>query len=61
MAFVCAAVEEVDALTQKLRASGVEIAGEPRWTGNDYYESVVLDPDGNRVEIVLAGAGAAVL
>lgn len=41
----------VDALTAGLRADGVEIVGEPRRTGDGYYESVVLDPDGNRIEL----------
>lgn len=44
--------EQVDQLTERLRADGYRIVGEPRWTGDGYYESVVLDPDGNRVEIV---------
>ncbi len=43
----------VDNLTEKLRADGYEIVGEPRFTGDGYYESVVLDPDGNRIEITI--------
>lgn len=43
--------EEVDRLTERLREDGYEILGEPRLTGDGYYESVVADPDGNRVEI----------
>ena len=43
--------ERVDALTHILRIDGYEIVGEPRITGDGYYESVVLDPDGNRIEI----------
>lgn len=43
--------EKVDELTERLRADGIEIVGEPRTTGDGYYESVVLDPDGNRIEI----------
>jgi lactoylglutathione lyase len=27
------------------------VADGPRWTGDGYYESVVLDPEGNRVEL----------
>jgi lactoylglutathione lyase len=41
----------VDALTNQLRADGYSIAGEPRRTGDGYYESVVMDPENNRIEI----------
>lgn len=41
----------VDALTDRLRADGYTIVGEPRRTGDGYYESVVLDPEQNRIEI----------
>jgi lactoylglutathione lyase len=41
----------VDSLTDRLRMDGFEIIGEPRTTGDGYYESVVLDPEGNRIEI----------
>ncbi|TKG97068.1 glyoxalase/bleomycin resistance/extradiol dioxygenase family protein [Puteibacter caeruleilacunae] len=41
----------VDKLTEQLRKDGYTIAGEPRTTGDGYYESVVLDPEGNSVEI----------
>ncbi|WP_262919139.1 VOC family protein [Niabella hibiscisoli] len=43
--------EMVDLLTQRLREDGFTIAGEPRTTGDGYYESVVLDTEGNLVEI----------
>ncbi|HNY02349.1 MAG TPA: VOC family protein [Bacteroidales bacterium] len=43
----------VDSLTEQLRQAGCRIAGEPRVTGDGYYESVVLDPEGNRVEITV--------
>lgn len=45
--------ESVDALTNQLRSDGYAIAGEPRTTGDGYYESVVLDPEGNRIEITV--------
>lgn len=45
--------ERVDALTETLRKDGYEIVGEPRTTGDGYYESVILDPDGNRIEITI--------
>jgi lactoylglutathione lyase len=44
--------QDVDRLTARLRDDGHEVAGAPRRTGDGYYEGVVLDPDGNRVEIV---------
>lgn len=43
--------EAVDALAERLRADGHTITSEPRTTGDGYYESVVLDPEGNLVEI----------
>jgi lactoylglutathione lyase len=41
----------VDALTARLRGDGYHVLDGPRRTGDGYYESVVLDPDGNRVEV----------
>lgn len=43
--------EAVDELTNILRRDGINILNEPRTTGDGYYESVVSDPDGNRIEI----------
>ncbi|MBT8315528.1 MAG: VOC family protein [Maribacter sp.] len=43
----------VDELTEKLRESGFKVIGEPRSTGDGYYESVVLDPEFNRIEITV--------
>jgi lactoylglutathione lyase len=51
LAFSVGSRPEVDRLTAELRQAGVEVVGEPRTTGDGYYESVVLDPDGNRIEI----------
>lgn len=45
--------QKVDSLTERLRSDGFVIAGEPRTTGDGYYESVVLDPEGNRIEITV--------
>ena len=44
---------EVDVLTERLRADGFPIIGEARRTGDGYYESVVLDPEDNRIEITV--------
>lgn len=45
--------EKVNALTEKLRLDGYPIIGEPRWTGDGYYESVVFDLERNRIEITI--------
>jgi len=44
---------KVDQLTEDLRSANFQIVGEPRTTGDGYYESVVLDPEGNRIEITI--------
>ena len=43
--------EQVNILTEKIGNDGYEIIGKPRWTGDGYYESVILDPEQNRIEI----------
>lgn len=44
--------KKVNELTETLKNDGFKIIGEPRTTGDGCYESVFLDPDGNRVEIM---------
>jgi lactoylglutathione lyase len=44
---------QVDTLTARLQKDGYQVVSGPRRTGDGYYESVVLDPDGNRIEIVV--------
>lgn len=43
--------QSVDALTGRLKSDGYPVLDGPRRTGDGYYESVVLDPDGNRIEL----------
>ena len=43
--------ENVNEMTQKLRMDGYKITGEPRVTGDGFYESVVEDPEGNLIEL----------
>jgi lactoylglutathione lyase len=51
IAFNAGSRAAVDALTERLRADGYAIESGPRLTGDGYYESCALDPDGNAVEI----------
>jgi lactoylglutathione lyase len=53
LAFSVGSEQAVDRLTERLRQDGYAVAGEPRRTGDGYYESVILDPDGNRIEITV--------
>jgi len=36
-----------------LRRRGTVVESEPRVTGDGYYEAVVLDPEGNRIELTV--------
>ena len=45
--------ERVNELTEELRRAGYRIEGEPRTTGDGYYESVIADPEGNLVEVTV--------
>ena len=51
LAFSAGSRNEVDALTERLRADGCAVVSGPRVTGDGYYESCVLDAEGNRIEI----------
>ena len=54
LALVVGSEQDVDALTAQLHADGHRVIDGPRRTGDGYYESVVLDPDGNRLELTAA-------
>ena len=45
--------ETVDELTKQLREDGFSVKDGPRLTGDGYYESSILDPDGNCIEITV--------
>lgn len=53
ISFSVGSKEKVDLLTKEMSDDGVTIVGEPRTTGDGYYESVVLDPESNRIEITI--------
>ena len=51
IAFSLGSKENVDSLTEILRNDGYEIISGPRTTGDGYYESVILGPENNIIEI----------
>jgi lactoylglutathione lyase len=53
LAIATGSAAQVNQLTERLRAAGYAVVGEPRTTGDGYYESVVADPDGNLLEITV--------
>lgn len=53
LAISVGSMEMVNHLTDELRKAGYTVVSEPRYTGDGYYESCVLDPDGNRLELTV--------
>ena len=53
IAFSVGSKEKVDALTAELKADGYEVIGEPRTTGDGYYESCILAIEQNQIEITV--------
>lgn len=53
MAFGTGTKEAVDELTERLRNDGYSVISGPRTTGDGYYESCVLDTEGNVIEITV--------
>lgn len=43
--------DQVKSMTRKFEEAGIIIESRPRTTGDGYYESVILDPDNNRIEL----------
>ncbi len=53
LAFSVGSKEKVEELTNEIELAGYEVISEPRTTGDGYYESCVVDPEGNLVEITV--------
>lgn len=51
LAFSVGSKEKVDALTARLQKDGYEVISGPRTTGDGYYESCIIGPEGNQIEI----------
>lgn len=52
LAFQLGSRAKVDYLTQLIQNDGYTVICQPRVTGDGYYESAILDPDGNMIELV---------
>ena len=53
VAFSVGSKEKVDALTAQLDADGYPVLSGPRTTGDGYYESCIVDVEGNQIEITV--------
>ena len=53
IAFALGSKEAVDTLTRRLEADGYPLVDGPRTTGDGYYESVLLDPEQNKLELTI--------
>lgn len=51
IAFSLESAENVDRLTAELRADGYRVISSPRTTGDGYYESCIIDFEGNCIEL----------
>ena len=51
IAFSVGSKDRVNALSEKLEDDGYRLISRPRTTGDGYYECVIEDPEGNRVEL----------
>ncbi len=51
IAFSVGSREKVDQMTSELKNDGYQVVSGPRTTGDGYYESCVLDFEGNQIEI----------
>jgi lactoylglutathione lyase len=52
LAFSVGDKEKVNELTKQLKDDGYTIISQPRITGDGYYESCIIDPENNQIEIV---------
>ena len=53
VSFAVRSKEAVDAKTQELRDAGFQVTSGPRTTGDGYYESCILGPEGIQIEIAI--------
>ena len=51
VSFAVGSKEAVDSKTEDLRAAGFPVVSAPRTTGDGYYESCILGPEGIQIEV----------
>ena len=51
LSFAVGSRKGVDLLTRRLAANGYTVTNDPRTTGDDYYESCILGPEGIQIEL----------
>lgn len=52
LALTVGSKDKVNLITERFRKDGYTIQSEPRTTGDGYYESAILDPEGNLIELI---------
>lgn len=53
LSFSVGSKEQVDALTATLKSDGYQVLSGPRTTGDGFYESCIVDGEGNQIEITV--------
>ncbi len=53
IAFSLGSASNVDKLTEQLRNDGYKVISSPRITGDGYYESCIIDLEGNQIELTI--------
>lgn len=53
VSFAVGSKEAVDAKTVELNEAGYKVVSGPRTTGDGYYESCILGPEGIQIEITI--------
>ena len=53
LAFSLGSREQVDLLTERLKADGYKVLSGPRMTGDGYYESCIVGVEENQIEITI--------
>ena len=53
LSFALGSKEAVDSKTEELRSAGHAVTSGPRTTGDGYYESCILGPEGIQLEITV--------